>query len=101
MNEDIVKFLGWDQIFKSALTGLGLGSAKGGSDFDPKGKSETEIKCFCESFMMEMYRYLHPSLDILVGDIGVGMNELGYLFGQYKVRIYNLLKKIIESCIIF
>mmetsp|Transcript_13422 Transcript_13422/g.20368 ORF Transcript_13422/g.20368 Transcript_13422/m.20368 type:complete len:372 (+) Transcript_13422:540-1655(+) len=88
VDEDVLKFLGWDQIFKNALAGIPLGAGKGGSNFDPKGKSESEIRRFCESFMIELYRYLHPSTDVPAGDIGVGINELGYLFGQYK-RLTN------------
>ena len=83
----VLKFLGWEQIFKNALTGLPLGAGKGGSDFDPKGKSDAEIRRFCESFMIELYRYLHPSTDVPAGDIGVGEREIGYLYGQYKVSL--------------
>ncbi len=84
----IVKFLGFEQIFKNALTGLPIGGAKGGSDFDPKGRSDTEVMRFCQSFMTEMYRYLGEYTDVPAGDIGVGTRELGYMFGQYK-RITN------------
>jgi len=88
VNEGILKFLGFEQIFKNALTGLPLGGGKGGSDFDPKGKSTAEIKRFCESFMTELHRYLHPSTDVPAGDIGVGGREIGFLMGQYK-RLTN------------
>ncbi len=84
----IVKFLGFEQIFKNALTGLPIGGAKGGSDFDPKGRSDTEIMRFCQSFMTELYRYLGEYTDVPAGDIGVGTRELGFMFGQYK-RITN------------
>ncbi len=84
----IVKFLGFEQIFKNALTGLPIGGGKGGSDFDPKGKSENEIMRFCQSFMTELYRHLGEHTDVPAGDIGVGGREIGYLFGQYK-RITN------------
>ncbi|WP_416348803.1 NADP-specific glutamate dehydrogenase [Microbacterium sp. STN6] len=83
-----VKFLGFEQIFKNALTGLPIGGGKGGSDFDPKGKSELEIMRFCQSFMTELYRHLGEYTDVPAGDIGVGGREIGYLFGQYK-RITN------------
>ena len=82
------KFLGFEQIFKNALTGLAMGGGKGGSDFDPKGKSDGEVRRFCESFMTELFRYLHPSTDVPAGDIGVGGREIGYLYGQYK-RLTN------------
>eukprot|EP00567_Pseudictyota_dubia_P016591 CAMPEP_0197450684 /NCGR_PEP_ID=MMETSP1175-20131217/26160_1 /TAXON_ID=1003142 /ORGANISM="Triceratium dubium, Strain CCMP147" /LENGTH=514 /DNA_ID=CAMNT_0042983155 /DNA_START=188 /DNA_END=1732 /DNA_ORIENTATION=+ len=88
VNEGVLKFLGFEQIFKNALTGLPLGGGKGGSDFDPKGKSDGEVRRFCESFMTELYRYLHPSTDVPAGDIGVGGREIGYLYGQYK-RLTN------------
>jgi len=84
----IVKFLGFEQIFKNALTGMPLGGAKGGSDFDPKGRSDGEVMRFCQSFMTELYRHLGEHTDIPAGDIGVGQREIGYLFGQYK-RITN------------
>ena len=86
--EGIVKFLGFEQIFKNALTGLPIGGAKGGSDFDPKGKSEMEIMRFCQSFMTELAKHIGADVDIPAGDIGVGAREIGYLFGQYK-RINN------------
>ena len=84
----IIKFLGFEQIFKNALTGLPIGGGKGGSDFDPKGKSDGEIMRFCQSFMTELYRHLGEYTDVPAGDIGVGGREIGYLFGQYK-RITN------------
>lgn len=88
VNQSIMKFLGFEQIFKNALTGLPIGGAKGGSDFDPKGKSDNEIMCFCQSFMTELYRHIGQDVDVPAGDIGVGGREIGYLFGQYK-RIKN------------
>jgi glutamate dehydrogenase (NADP+) len=84
----IVKFLGFEQIFKNALTGLPIGGGKGGSDFDPKGKSDGEVMRFCQSFMSELYRHLGEHTDVPAGDIGVGAREVGFLFGQYK-RITN------------
>ena len=87
-DEGVLKFLGFEQIFKNALTGLPLGGGKGGSDFDPKGKSEGEVRRFCESFMTELFRYLHPSTDVPAGDVGVGRREIGYMYGQYK-RLSN------------
>ncbi|MCQ2436268.1 MAG: NADP-specific glutamate dehydrogenase [Clostridia bacterium] len=82
--EGIIKFLGFEQIFKNSLTGLPIGGAKGGSDFDPKGRSDMEIMRFCQSFMTELYKYVGADTDIPAGDIGVGAREIGYLFGQYK-----------------
>jgi glutamate dehydrogenase/leucine dehydrogenase len=84
----IIKFLGFEQIFKNALTGMPIGGGKGGSDFDPKGKSDNEIMRFCQSFMTELYRHLGEHTDVPAGDIGVGGREIGFLFGQYK-RITN------------
>lgn len=84
----IIKFLGFEQIFKNALTGLPIGGGKGGSDFDPKGKSDDEVMKFCQSFMIELYRHLGEHTDVPAGDIGVGGREIGYMFGQYK-RITN------------
>jgi len=80
----IVKFLGFEQMFKNALTGLPIGGGKGGSDFDPKGKSDREIMRFCQSFMTELYRHIGPNTDVPAGDIGVGGREIAYLFGQYR-----------------
>jgi len=88
VNLGIIKFLGFEQTFKNALTGLPIGGAKGGSDFDPKGCSDGEIMRFCQSFMTELYRHLGEYTDVPAGDIGVGQREIGYLFGQYK-RITN------------
>ena len=88
VNQSIIKFLGFEQTLKNSLTGLFMGGAKGGSDFDPKGKSDKEIMSFCQSFMTELYRHIGPDTDIPAGDIGVGKKEIGYLFGQYK-RITN------------
>jgi len=88
VNLGIVKFLGFEQIFKNSLTGLPIGGGKGGSDFDPKGRSDSEIMRFCQSFMTELYRHLGEHTDVPAGDIGVGSREIGYLFGQYK-RITN------------
>ena len=88
VNLSIIKFLGFEQIFKNSLTGLPIGGGKGGSDFDPKGKSDAEVMRFCQSFMTELYRHIGPDTDVPAGDIGVGGREIGYLFGQYK-RITN------------
>ena len=84
VNLSILKFLGFEQIFKNSLTGLPIGGAKGGSDFDPHGKSDREIMLFCQSFMSELYKYIGAYTDVPAGDIGVGAREIGYLFGQYK-----------------
>ena len=86
--EGIIKFLGFEQIFKNSLTGLPIGGGKGGSDFDPKGKSDSEVMRFCQSFMTELFKYIGPDTDVPAGDIGVGGREIGYLFGQYK-RLRN------------
>jgi len=88
VNLSILKFLAFEQVFKNSLTGLPLGGGKGGSDFDPRGKSDREIMRFCQSFMTELCRHIGPNLDVPAGDIGVGEREIGYLFGQYK-RIRN------------
>ena len=88
VNRSIIKFLGLEQVLKNSLTGLPMGGAKGGSDFDPKGKSDNEIMHFCQSFMTELYRHIGPDTDVPAGDIGVGAREIGYLFGYYK-RIRN------------
>ena len=82
--EGIIKFLGFEQIFKNSLTGLPIGGGKGGSDFDPKGKSDMEVMRFCQSFMTELAKHIGPDTDVPAGDIGVGGREIGYLFGQYK-----------------
>lgn len=84
VNESILRFLGFEQIFKNGLTGLAIGGGKGGSDFDPKGKSDAEIMRFCQSFMTELQKYIGADTDVPAGDIGVGGREIGYLFGQYK-----------------
>lgn len=84
VNAGIIKFLGFEQIFKNALTGLAIGGAKGGANFDPKGKSDNEIMRFCQSFMTELYRHIGATIDVPAGDIGVGGREIGYLYGQYK-----------------
>jgi len=84
VNESILKFLGFEQTFKNALTGLPMGGGKGGADFDPKGKSDGEIMRFCQNFMLELYRHLGPDTDVPAGDIGVGFREIGYMYGMYK-----------------
>ena len=84
VNMSIIKFLGFEQIFKNSLTGLPIGGGKGGADFDPKGKSDNEIMRFCQGFMTELYKVIGPNSDVPAGDIGVGGREIGYLFGQYK-----------------
>lgn len=84
VNASIIKFLGFEQIFKNSLTGQPIGGGKGGSDFDPKGKSDLEIMRFCQSFMTELSRHIGPDIDVPAGDIGVGAKEIGYMFGQYK-----------------
>lgn len=89
VNTSIIKFLGFEQIFKNSLTGLPMGGGKGGSDFDPKGKSDAEVMRFCQSFMNELYRHIDADTDVPAGDIGVGGREIGYLYGQYK-KIKNV-----------
>ncbi len=84
VNLSILKFLGFEQIFKNSLTGLPMGGGKGGSDFDPKGKSDAEVRRFCQSFMMELWRHIGPDLDVPAGDIGVGGREIGFLYGMYR-----------------
>ena len=88
VNLSILKFLGFEQVFKNSLTTLPMGGGKGGSDFDPKGKSDNEVMNFCQSFMTELFRHIGENTDVPAGDIGVGGREIGYLFGQYK-RISN------------
>ena len=88
VNSSILKFLGFEQVFKNSLTGLPMGGAKGGSDFDPKGKSDAEVMRFCQAFMTELYRHIGPDTDVPAGDIGTGAREIGYMFGQYK-KIMN------------
>ena len=94
--EGIIKFLGFEQIFKNSLTGLPIGGGKGGSDFDPKGKSEAEVMRFCQSFMTELYKYVGADVDVPAGDIGVGAREIGYFYGQYK-RITNLYEGVLTG----
>src|SRR5690606_35500492 len=84
VNMSILKFLAFEQVFKNSLTTLPMGGAKGGADFDPKGKSDDEVMNFCHSFMSELYRHIGPHTDIPAGDIGVGAREVGYMFGMYK-----------------
>ena len=84
VNLGIIKFLGFEQIFKNSLTGLPIGGGKGGCDFDPKGKSDREVMAFCQSFMTELYRHIGADTDVPAGDIGVGGREIGFMFGQYK-----------------
>ncbi len=96
VNLGILKFLGFEQIFKNSLTGLAMGGAKGGSDFDPKGKSDNEVMAFCQSFMRELYRHIGPDCDVPAGDIGTGAREIGYMFGQYK-KICNEFSGILTG----
>ena len=93
VNLGIMKFLGFEQIFKNSLTGLPIGGGKGGSDFDPKGKSEREVMAFCQSLMSELFRHIGPDTDVPAGDIGVGAREIGYMFGQYK-RLSNSFQSV-------
>jgi glutamate dehydrogenase (NADP+) len=86
-----LKFLGFEQTFKNSLTTLPMGGAKGGSDFDPKGKSNAEIMRFCQAFMAELYKYIGPDTDIPAGDIGVGGREIGYMFGMYKKLVGSIM----------
>ena len=96
VNLSIIKFLGFEQIFKNSLTGLPIGGGKGGSDFDPKGKSEREIRDFCHSFMTELSRHIGADTDVPAGDLGVGGREIGYMYGQYK-RIKNLYEGVLTG----
>ena len=96
VNASIIKFLGFEQTFKNSLTGLPMGGGKGGSDFDPKGKSDMEIMRFCQSFMTELYRHIGEDTDVPAGDIGVGAREVGYLFGQYK-RLRNAFTGVLTG----
>ncbi len=96
VNLGIIKFLGFEQIFKNSLTGLPIGGGKGGCDFDPKGKSDNEIMRFCQSFMTELYRHIGADTDVPAGDIGVGGREIGYLYGQYK-RIRNVYEGVLTG----
>ena len=96
VNLSIIKFLGLEQILKNSLTGLPIGGGKGGSDFDPKGKSDNEVMHFCQSFMTELYRHIGKDVDVPAGDIGVGAREIGYLYGQYK-RITGLYEGVLTG----
>ena len=96
VNVGIIKFLGFEQIFKNSLTGLAIGGGKGGSDFDPKGKSDREIMAFCQSFMTELFKYIGADTDVPAGDIGVGGREIGFLYGQYK-RIRGLSEGVLTG----
>ena len=96
VNLGIIKFLGFEQIFKNSLTGLNIGGAKGGSDFDPKGKSDREVMAFCQSFMTELCKYIGADADVPAGDIGTGAREIGYLFGQYK-RIHGTFEGVLTG----
>lgn len=96
VNLGIIKFLGFEQIFKNSLTGLPIGGGKGGSDFDPKGKSDREVMAFCKSFMTELYKYIGADVDVPAGDIGTGAREIGYMFGQYK-KITGLYEGVLTG----
>ncbi|MFA5311931.1 MAG: NADP-specific glutamate dehydrogenase [Methanomassiliicoccales archaeon] len=96
VNLGILKFLGFEQVFKNSLTGLPMGGAKGGSDFDPKGKSDAEVMRFCQNFMNELYRYIGPNTDVPAGDIGVGGREIGFLYGQYR-KINNRFESVLTG----
>ena len=96
VNLGILKFLGFEQVFKNSLTGLPMGGAKGGADFDPKGKSNAEVMRFCQSFMTELTRYIGPNTDVPAGDIGVGGREIGYMFGHYK-RLNNRFESVLTG----
>ena len=96
VNLSIIKFLGFEQIFKNSLTGLPIGGGKGGSDFDPKGKSDREIMAFCQSFMTELCKHIGADTDVPAGDIGVGAREIGYMYGQYK-RIRNVYEGVLTG----
>ncbi|MBQ7444776.1 MAG: NADP-specific glutamate dehydrogenase [Clostridia bacterium] len=96
VTESVIKFLGFEQIFKNSLTGLPIGGGKGGSDFDPKGKSDAEVMRFCQSFMTELHKYIGADVDVPAGDIGVGGREIGFMFGQYK-RLTNLYEGVLTG----
>jgi len=96
VNLGILKFLGFEQVFKNSLTGLPMGGAKGGSDFDPKGKSNAEVMRFCQGFMNELYRHIGPNTDVPAGDIGVGGREIGYMFGQYR-KLTNRFESVLTG----
>ena len=96
VNQGILKFLGFEQVFKNSLTGLPIGGGKGGSNFDPKGKSDREVMAFCQSFMTELYKYIGADEDVPAGDIGVGAREIGFLYGQYK-RLTGLYEGVLTG----
>ncbi len=96
VNLGVIKFLGFEQIFKNSLTGLPIGGGKGGSDFDPKGKSDREVMAFCQSFMTELFRHIGADTDVPAGDIGTGAREIGYMFGQYK-RLKNCFEGVLTG----
>ena len=96
VNIGIIKFLGFEQIFKNSLTGLPIGGGKGGSDFDPKGKSDREVMAFCQSFITELYKYIGADVDVPAGDIGTGAREIGYMYGQYK-RLTGLYEGVLTG----
>ncbi len=96
VNLSIIKFLGFEQTFKNSLTGLPMGGGKGGSDFDPRGKSDREVMAFCQSFMTELYRHIGPDTDVPAGDLGVGAREVAYMFGQYK-RLVNRYEGVLTG----
>ena len=96
VNQSILKFLGFEQVFKNSLTGLPIGGGKGGSNFNPKGKSDREVMAFCQSFMTELCKYIGADTDVPAGDIGVGGREIGYLFGQYK-RVRDLYEGVLTG----
>ncbi|MBQ3893748.1 MAG: NADP-specific glutamate dehydrogenase, partial [Clostridia bacterium] len=96
VTESVIKFLGFEQIFKNSLTGLPIGGGKGGSDFDPKGKSDAEVMRFCQSFMTELFKYIGADTDVPAGDIGVGAREIGFLYGQYK-RLTDLYEGVLTG----
>ena len=96
VNQSVMKFLGFEQIFKNSLTSLPIGGAKGGSDFNPKGKSDREIMAFCQAFITELYKYIGADMDVPAGDIGVGAREIGYMFGQYK-RIRGIYEGVLTG----
>ncbi len=96
VNQSVLKFLAFEQVFKNSLTGLPMGGAKGGANFDPKGRSDSEVMRFCQTFMMELHRHIGPNTDVPAGDIGVGSREVGYLFGQYK-RLVNRFEGVLTG----
>ena len=96
VNLSIIKFLGFEQVFKNSLTTLPMGGGKGGSDFDPKDKSDTDVMRFCQAFMTELYRHIGPDTDVPAGDIGVGSREIGYMYGQYK-RITSRFESVLTG----